>query len=162
MGWAAMTKRQLELRFDKPPPRVPWSGPTKVARKDLPVRAEPATHRIIEQRSTMAGYYQIKKADKGALSFTLKEGNHEGVLVSPVHPSDADLRSAIEQVRKNSQRAERFKRLMAKDKSPYFTLTNEQGQVLGSSEMYSSALAMEQGIRSVMSNGATSVIKEAS
>ena len=109
----------------------------------------------------MAGYYQIKKADNGAFSFTLKAGNHEVVLVSRMHQSDGDLRMAIEQVRRNSQRAERFKRLVAKDKSPYFTLTDEQGQVLGSSEMYSSALSMEQGIKSVMSNGATSLIKEA-
>lgn len=110
----------------------------------------------------MAGYYQIKRADSGALSFTLKAGNHQVVLVSRMHANEADLRAAIEQVRRNSQRAERFKRLVAKDQSPYFTLTNENDQVLGNSEMYSSASAMEQGIHSVMGNGTTSLVKEAS
>jgi uncharacterized protein YegP (UPF0339 family) len=109
----------------------------------------------------MAGYFQIKKADSGVLSFTLKAGNHEVILVSRVHTSDADVRSAIAQVRRNSQHPERFKRLVAKDKSPYFTLTDEDGHVLGTSEMYLSAAAMENGIRSVMNNGTALLVKEA-
>jgi uncharacterized protein YegP (UPF0339 family) len=109
----------------------------------------------------MAGYFQIKKSESGAFSFTLKAGNHEVILVSRMHTTDADLRSAIAQVRRNSQQAERFKRLVAKDKSPYFTLTDESGQVLGTSEMYLSAAAMENGIRSVMTNGPALLVKEA-
>jgi uncharacterized protein YegP (UPF0339 family) len=109
----------------------------------------------------MAGYFQIKKSDGGALSFTLKAGNHEVILVSRMHQTDTDLRLAIVQVRRNSQLAERFKRMVAKDKSPYFVLTGEEGQVLGTSEMYLSAAAMENGIRSVMSNGAAQLVKEA-
>ena len=109
----------------------------------------------------MAGYFQIKKAERGAFSFTLKAGNHEVILSSVVHRSESDLRAAIDQVRVHSQRAERFKRLVAKDNSPYFTLTDEHGHVLGSSEMYSSALAMEQGIKSVMSNGVAQPVRDA-
>jgi hypothetical protein len=109
----------------------------------------------------MAGYFQIKKADSGALSFTLKAGNHEVILVSRMHQTDADVRTAIVRVRRNSQLAERFKRMVAKDKSPYFVLTDEEGQILGTSEMYLSASAMENGIRSVMSNGAAQLVKEA-
>ena len=109
----------------------------------------------------MAGYFQIKKAASGALSFTLKAGNHEVILVSRMHQTDADLRSAIVQLRRQSQLAERYKRMVAKDKSPYFVLTGEDGEVLGTSEMYLSAAAMENGIRSVMSNGAAQLVKEA-
>jgi len=109
----------------------------------------------------MAGYFQIKRAGSGALSFSLKAGNHEVILVSPMHQTDADVRSAIAQVRRNSQRPERFKRMTAKDKSPYFVLVDEGGQVLGTSEMYLSTAAMENGIRSVMTNGAALLVKEA-
>jgi len=109
----------------------------------------------------MSGYFQIKKAASGVLSFSLKAGNHETILVSRYHATDADVRSAIAQVRRNSQHPERFKRLTAKDKSPYFTLVDADGQVLGTSEMYLSAAAMENGIRSVMTNGPSLVVKEA-
>jgi uncharacterized protein YegP (UPF0339 family) len=109
----------------------------------------------------MAGYFQIKKAASGALSFTLKAGNHETILASRYHSTDAELRSTIAQVRRNSQRPERYKRLTAKDKSPYFTLVDADGHVLGTSEMYLSAAAMENGIRSVMTNGPALLVKEA-
>lgn len=109
----------------------------------------------------MTGYFLIKKADSGILSFTLKAGNHEAILVSKLHQTDAELRTAIVKIRRNSQLAERFKRLVAKDRAPYFTLNGEDGEVLGTSETYSSAAAMENGIRSVMANGTSTLVKKA-
>jgi uncharacterized protein YegP (UPF0339 family) len=43
-------------------------------------------------------------------------------------------------------------RKTAKDGSRYFTLTATNGQVIGTSETYSSAAAMENGIASVKAN----------
>jgi uncharacterized protein YegP (UPF0339 family) len=55
-------------------------------------------------------------------------------------------------VLKNSQDDARFTRKTAKDGSPYFVLTSTNGQVIGTSEMYSSSAAMETGIKSVAAN----------
>jgi uncharacterized protein YegP (UPF0339 family) len=60
-------------------------------------------------------------------------------------------------VRRNAKDDSRYERKTAKDGSPYFTLTATNGQVIGTSEMYSSTTARENGIESVKENapGAT-------
>jgi uncharacterized protein len=107
----------------------------------------------------MAGYFQLNTSAAGKFSFSLKAGNHEVILTSQVYASKHDALEGIESVRKNSPIAERFERKMAKDKSPYFVLHADNGRTLGRSEMYSGAAAMENGIQSVMSNGATTFVK---
>ena len=50
--------------------------------------------------------------------------------------------------------------LKAKDGSPYFNLKSSNGQVIGTSEMYSSTSAMENGIVSVKNNAANATIED--
>jgi uncharacterized protein YegP (UPF0339 family) len=107
----------------------------------------------------MAGYFRISTAANGQFTFNLKAGNHEVILTSRMYDTMLAVRSAIEQVRQNSGTAARFERKVAKDNSPYFVLNDEEGQMIGRSEMYSSAAAMEIGIRSVMTNGASTIVK---
>jgi uncharacterized protein YegP (UPF0339 family) len=107
----------------------------------------------------MAGYFQLNTSAGGKFSFSLKAGNHEVILTSQVYASKQDALEGIESVRKNSPIAERFERKVAKDKSPYFVLRADNGKTLGRSEMYSGTAAMENGIHSVMSNGATTFVK---
>ncbi|HWP19971.1 MAG TPA: YegP family protein [Burkholderiaceae bacterium] len=108
----------------------------------------------------MAGYYEIKRAESGFYSFTLKAGNHQVILASRMHATEIQLHAAIALVRRCSQYNDRYRRMQAKDGSPYFVLTDEYGETLGVSEMYRSLTAMENGIRSVMENGQTQVVKE--
>jgi hypothetical protein len=63
----------------------------------------------------------------------------------------------IESVKKNAQHDDHFERKTAKDGSPYFNLKATNGQVIGASQMYNSASAMENGIESIKKNapGAT-------
>jgi uncharacterized protein YegP (UPF0339 family) len=63
-------------------------------------------------------------------------------------------------VRKNSQDAGRFERLVSKGGSPYFNLKASNGQVIGNSEMYTSESAMENGIASVMKNAPDAKLAE--
>lgn len=107
----------------------------------------------------MASYFRIGTASNGQYSFNLKAGNHEVILTSRMYETMMAVRHAIELVRKNSSAAAQFERKIAKDSSPYFVLNDEDGQMIGRSEMYSSAAAMENGIKSVMANGSTTVIK---
>ncbi|MCM4172627.1 DUF1508 domain-containing protein [Arenibacter sp. TNZ] len=53
-----------------------------------------------------------------------------------------------------------FKRNTASDGSPYFNLKASNGQVIGTSEMYSATSAMETGIASVKANAASAIIED--
>lgn len=57
----------------------------------------------------------------------------------------------VASVRTNAVRDDdaRFERKTAKDSSPFFTLKAANGEIIGKSEMYSSAAALENGISSV-------------
>ena len=55
-----------------------------------------------------------------------------------------------------------FERKEAKNGKHYFVLKAKNHQIIGQSEMYDSEASMENGIKSVMSNGPTEAIAEAS
>ena len=107
----------------------------------------------------MKGYFQLAANAAGHFTFNLKAGNHEVILTSQVYKSKQDALEGIESVRMNSPVAARFQRKVAKDNSPYFVLLAANGQTIGKSEMYSENAAMENGIKSVMTNGLTTFVK---
>ena len=100
----------------------------------------------------MASAFVIKKGGTDKFHFNLRAGNNEIILTSETYEAKASAENGIESVRKNSQDDARFIRKTAKDESPYFVLTSTNGQVIGTSEMYSSTTAMERGIESVKAN----------
>lgn len=108
----------------------------------------------------MAGYFALRTTESGGFMFTLRAANHQVILCSQLYASRQSALDGIQSVRTNSQIAARFERKRAKDDSPYFVLNAANGQGVGTSEMYSSNTAMENGIRSVMANGAADVIKD--
>lgn len=110
----------------------------------------------------MAGYFELKSAADGKSRFNLKAGNHETILTSQQYASKATAQAGIESVRTNSQIPARFERKTSKANEPYFVLNGGNGQVIGQSEMYSSAAGMENGIKSVATNAPTAPVKEVS
>lgn len=100
----------------------------------------------------MAGSFVIEKGSTGKYRFNLRAGNNEIILTSEAYERKESAQNGIESVRENSKEDARFTRKTAKDDSPYFVLTAANGQVIGTSEMYSSSAAMENGIRSVTTN----------
>jgi uncharacterized protein YegP (UPF0339 family) len=107
----------------------------------------------------MSGYYTLQTTKNDGFLFNLKAGNHETILTSQVYKSRQSALDGIESVRNNSQLDSRFERRLAKDGSPYFLLLATNGQIIGQSEMYSALAAMEKGIKSVVANGPSQVIK---
>ncbi len=65
----------------------------------------------------------------------------------------ASAENGIESVRTNSPLDERYDRLESKAGEPYFVLKAVNHEVIGTSEMYSSAPAREKGIEAVKANG---------
>ena len=100
----------------------------------------------------MAGKFVMAKTNNGYLVVNLKAGNGEVVLTSEFYKAKAPALTGIESARQNAQNEAQFERRTSKAEEPYFVLKAGNGEVLGRSEMYSSAAAMENGIASVRKN----------
>lgn len=100
----------------------------------------------------MAGTFVVVKARNGKFRFNLMATNKQVVLTSEFYTAKPSALRGVESVRKNVAVDARFLRKTAKDGSPYFVLMATNGQVIGTSEMYKSAAAMEKGIASVRAN----------
>ena len=108
----------------------------------------------------MSGYFELKTAAGSQFMFNLKAGNHEVILTSESYTSKQGAEGGIASVQQNAPLDAQYHRKVAKDSSPYFVLVAANAQTIGKSEMYSGTSAMENGIASVKTNGATTVIDE--
>lgn len=106
------------------------------------------------------GKFVISQRKNGEYQFNLKAGNGQVILTSEGYTTLAACKNGIESVKKNSQEDARFERKEAKDGSPFFNLKATNGQIIGKSEMYSSAAACENGIESVKKNAPEAEVVE--
>lgn len=106
------------------------------------------------------GKFVITKRANGEFQFNLKAGNGQTILASEGYTTLAACKNGIESVKKNSQVDARFERKEAKNGAPYFNLKATNGQVIGTSEMYSSTAACENGIESVKKNAPEAEVVE--
>ncbi|MCL4114651.1 UNVERIFIED_CONTAM: hypothetical protein GTU68_056204 [Idotea baltica] len=104
------------------------------------------------------GKFEINKDKSGQFRFNLKATNGQVILTSESYTTKASCTNGIESVRTFSKLDVNYERLTAKDGSPYFNLKASNGQVIGTSEMYSSTAARETGIASVKSNAPTASV----
>ncbi|MTH16069.1 YegP family protein [Flavobacterium sp. LC2016-01] len=98
------------------------------------------------------GKFVITKRANGEFQFNLKAGNGQTILTSEGYTTKAAATNGIESVQKNSQDDSRFDRKESSNGKPYFNLKASNGQIIGSSEMYESVAARENGIESVKKN----------
>ncbi|MBA3785672.1 MAG: YegP family protein [Acidobacteria bacterium] len=106
----------------------------------------------------MAGNFEIKQSTNSKFHFNLKAGNGQTILSSELYETKSATENGIESVRTNAPNNDRYERLTSSNGSPYFVLKAGNGQVIGKSEMYNSASAMENGIDSVKTNAPTAKI----
>jgi uncharacterized protein YegP (UPF0339 family) len=106
------------------------------------------------------GKFEIKTDKSGQYRFNLKASNGQVILSSEAYTSKAGCEGGIESVRTNSQIDTRYKRKTASNDSPYFNLKASNGQVIGTSEMYSSTSAMETGITSVKTSAPKATVED--
>jgi uncharacterized protein YegP (UPF0339 family) len=100
----------------------------------------------------MAGKFELKKSKNDKYFFSLLAGNGQKILASEMYETKASAVNGIESVKKNAPDDGRYERLVGKDGSPYFNLKAGNSQVIGVSEMYSSASARDNGIESCKTN----------
>lgn len=97
----------------------------------------------------MPGKFQISKRSNGEFQFNLVAGNGEKILHSEGYTGKDGCLNGIESVRKNSQDDARYAREVAKNGKFYFNLKAGNHQIIGTSEMYNSEGARENGIAAV-------------
>jgi uncharacterized protein YegP (UPF0339 family) len=105
----------------------------------------------------MPGKYEIHRARDGQYHFHLRAANGEIILSSELYQTRGGAKSGIASVQHNGANADRFERRTDKRGRPYFVLKAGNHQIIGTSEMYESAAAMEKGIKSVIRNAGASV-----
>lgn len=104
------------------------------------------------------GYYKLKSGDK--FSFTLNAANHEVILTSQSYSAKASAENGIDSVRSNGTDESKFERKTSTSDKPYFVLKATNGQIIGTSQMYSSEASRDNGIASVQSNCVSTEVKE--
>jgi uncharacterized protein YegP (UPF0339 family) len=106
-----------------------------------------------EEDSTMIGKYVLHPAGTEQFHWDLKAGNAETILSSQMYTAKQNAETGIESCRNNSSDDARYSRLVSKDTKPYFVLKAGNGEVIGTSQMYSSESARDHGIASCKENG---------
>ncbi|TSE09038.1 MULTISPECIES: YegP family protein [Aquimarina] len=104
--------------------------------------------------------FELKNKEGSSYHFTLKAKNGQVILSSEVYNSKAAAENGIASVKKNASEDGRYERKTAKNGKFYFNLKAGNGQIIGSSQMYSSESGMENGINSVKENSSGADIKE--
>ncbi len=102
----------------------------------------------------MAAKFQLNKTATGRFYFNLKAANGEVILSSEVYESKGAAENGIASVKTNAALDARYERKTSVNQAPYFVLKAANQQIIGRSEMYSSASACEHGIASVKMNAA--------
>lgn len=106
------------------------------------------------------GKFEVYNDAKGGFRFRLKATNGQVILASQGYKEKAGCSNGIKSVKKNSQDSARFETLQSKSGDWYFNLKSTNGQIIGTSQMYSSESAMKNGINSVGNNAPDAEIVE--
>ena len=106
------------------------------------------TH-VREKEDIMAGKFEIKKTKDGQFFFHLKASNGQIILVSERYKARSGAQNGIKSVKANAADDGRYQRLTSSNGKAYFVLKAGNRQIIGTSEMYSSESARDNGIASV-------------
>ena len=79
------------------------------------------------------------------------------MTASDIYESKAAALAGIESCKRNGTDDARLERKKSSADEPYFVLKTGKGDIIGKSEMYSSAVSMENGIASVKTNAGAAV-----
>ncbi len=101
----------------------------------------------------MSAKYEIFLGTDRQYYFRLKAPNGEKILASEGYTTKANCQNGIQSVKTNSPYDANYKKLTSINSQYYFTLHASNGQVIGKSEMYTSAQARDGGITAVKAYG---------
>jgi uncharacterized protein YegP (UPF0339 family) len=108
----------------------------------------------------MAGWFELSKSKNNQFYFVLKAGNGETILTSEQYQTKASAEAGIASVRANSLLDERYERKAAANGKVHFNLKAGNHQVIGTSQLYATEAARDNGIASVKTNGQSVTVKD--
>ena len=109
--------------------------------------------------TTLSAYFHLKPSGTQYM-FNLKGGNAETVLTSERYTTKQNAEKGIASVKVNAPTDSRYDRRVATNGSPYFVLKAANGEIIGTSETYSSTTARDNGIAWVKANAPGAPTKE--
>ncbi|MCD5380569.1 YegP family protein [Candidatus Gracilibacteria bacterium] len=98
------------------------------------------------------GKFEIFEDKAGESRFRLKAGNGEVILASEGYSSKAGCENGIASVKKNASDEARFEKTTTESGKFRFNMKAGNGQVIGTSQSYSSESGRDNGIASVAKN----------
>ena len=110
----------------------------------------------------MAGKFELYVDARNQYRFRLKAGNGEIILVSEDYVNKSGAENGILSVKTNAPLDERYQRKTSENGKPYFNLRAANHEVIGTSEMYESEAARENGIESVKANAPDADVEDQS
>lgn len=108
----------------------------------------------------MAAKFELYEDKAGEFRFRLKAGNGENILASEGYKQKASAENGIASVQKNAADEARFERKDTAAGKFMFNLKATNGQVIGTSQSYTSASGRDNGIQSVMRNAPEAAIDD--
>jgi len=106
------------------------------------------------------GKFIIKQRKDGEFQFSLNAGNGQVILTSEGYSTKANCEKGIASVKDNAQDPARFEHKTSVNGKHYFNLKAGNGQVIGTSEMYESSAARNNGIESVQMNAPFAAVED--
>lgn len=106
------------------------------------------------------GKFVITKRSNGEFQFNLKANNGQPILASESYTTKSACENGIESVKRNSQDDSKFDKKTSSNGKPYFNLKATNGQIIGTSEMYESTAARDNGIASVKTNAPDASVED--
>ena len=97
----------------------------------------------------MAGKFECYKDKAGEFRFRLKAGNGETILSSEGYKAKASCMNGIESVQKNCSDPDCFDMKETDSGKFRFNLKSTNGQVIGTSQNYTTAAGCDNGMNSV-------------
>lgn len=104
------------------------------------------------------GKFTISTRNNGEFQFNLVAGNGQVILSSEGYTAKASCLNGIESVRTNSQDDSRFELNPASNGKFYFNLKASNGQIIGTSQMYTDESGRQNGVESVKTNAPSAEI----
>lgn len=108
----------------------------------------------------MAAKFELYKDRKGEFRFRFKAGNGEIVLTSEGYQSKASAKNGIDSVKRNAPNAGNFEMKTATNGKERFNLKASNGQIVGTSQLYSSASGCRNGVQCVQRDAPGATVED--
>jgi uncharacterized protein YegP (UPF0339 family) len=98
------------------------------------------------------GNFVITKRKNDEYQFNLNASNGQVILTSEGYGTKASCHKGIDSVKTNAPLDLKYDRLISKNTKYYFNLKAGNGEIIGTSQVYETIYARENGINSVKEN----------